>query len=185
MKADLLLTGGRVRTLGRSGLRVFSHLASGGGLVLSVGGEELLGLKGPKTRVLKLGGAAVLPGFNDPHAHVVYHGLSSFGADLTGSRSIAELQARLRVVANRLRPGEWLLGRGYSEHDLAEGRPPTRAELDAATPDRPAFVGHRGGHARVANPPPRGAAGLRPARPEPPGGPRRRGAGARRVGRRA
>ena len=176
MKADLLLTGGRVRTLGRSGLRAFSHLAIGGGLVLAVGGEELLGLKGPKTRVLKLGGAAVLPGFNDPHAHVVYHGLSSFGADLTGSRSIAELQARLRVVANRLRPGEWLLGRGYSELELAEGRPPTRAELDAATRDRPAFVDHRGGHSRVANSAALAAAGLGPASPDPPGGALGRGA---------
>src|SRR5437588_3049872 len=170
MKADLLLVGGRVRTLGRSGLRVFSHLAVKGGQVLAVGGEELLGLKGPVTRVVDLGGAAVLPGFNDPHAHVVYHGLSSFGPDLTGSRSIAELQARLRVVANRLRPGEWLLGRGYSELDLAEGRPPTRAELDAAPRDRPAFVDHRGGHSRVANSAALAAAGLGPASPDPPGG---------------
>jgi predicted amidohydrolase YtcJ len=170
MKAGLLLTGGRVRTLGRSGLRTFSHLAVGGGLVLAVGGSELLGLKGPGTQVVDLGGGAVLPGFNDPHAHVVYHALSSFGADLTGSHSIADLQRRLRRAAAVLQPGEWLLGRGYSELELAEGRAPTRAELDQATGDRPAFVDHRGGHSRVANSAALAAAGLGPGSPDPPGG---------------
>jgi len=121
-----------VRTLGSSGLRPFSHLAVGGGLVLAVGGAEVIGLKGSRTRVIDLGGAAVLPGFNDPHAHVVYHALSSFGADLTGSRTIPELQHRLRAAAARLPPGEWLLGRGYSELELAGGRGPTRAELDVS-----------------------------------------------------
>ncbi|MDQ6919621.1 MAG: amidohydrolase family protein, partial [Candidatus Dormibacteraeota bacterium] len=138
MKADLILTGGRVRTLGRMGLEPSSHLAVAGGLVVAAGGSEVLELRRSSTKVLELAGGAVLPGFNDPHAHVVYHALSSSGADLTGSRSVAELQNRLRHTAARLPPGAWLLGRGYSELELAEGRSPLRAELDAATGDRPA-----------------------------------------------
>src|ERR1700681_1687483 len=118
MKADLILAGGRIRTLGRSGLRPSSHLAVAGGLVIAVGGRAVLDLKGRQTRVVELAGGAVLPGFNDPHAHVVYHALSSYGADLSGSRSIAELQRRLGRVATRLPAGAWLLGRGYSELEL-------------------------------------------------------------------
>ena len=58
------------------------------------GGPEVLELGGRTTRVIELGGGAVLPGFNDPHAHVVYHALSSYGADLTGSLlSFARKQA--------------------------------------------------------------------------------------------
>jgi len=72
MKADLILAGGRIRTLGRSGLRPHSHLAVAGGRVVAVGGAEVMGLRGPRTRVQRLFGAAVLPGFNDAHAHVVY-----------------------------------------------------------------------------------------------------------------
>ena len=170
MKADLIIAGGRVRTLGRRGLQPSSHLAVAGGLVLAVGGREVLELRGRTTRVVENAGGAVLPGFNDPHAHVVYHALSSYGADLSGSRSIAELQRRLRRVAARLPPGAWLLGRGYSELELAEGRAPLRAELDAATGDRPSFVDHRGGHSRVANSAALGAAGLGPGSPDPPGG---------------
>src|ERR1700704_6872961 len=115
MKADLILPGGRIRTLGRRGLRPSSHLAVAGGIVVAVGGREVLELKGRLTRTVELAGASVLPGFNDPHAHVVYHALSSYGADLSGSRSIAQLQRRLRRIGTRLAPGAWLLGRGYSE----------------------------------------------------------------------
>src|ERR1700738_5236181 len=126
MKADLILAGGRIRTLGRRGLGPSSHLAVAGGIVVAVGGREVLELKGRLTRTVELGGASVLPGFNDPHAHVVYHALSSYGADLSGSRSIAELQRRLGRVAARLPPGDWLLARGYSELELAEHRAPDR-----------------------------------------------------------
>jgi predicted amidohydrolase YtcJ len=170
MRADLILAGGRVRTLGRAGLTPASHLAVAGGLVLAVGGRELLRLKGPRTRVVDLEGGAVLPGFNDTHAHVVYHALSSYGADLTGSRTIPELQRRLRRQAARLAPGAWLLGRGFSELELSESRPPHREELDAATGDRPTFIDHRGGHSRVANSVALAAAGLGPGSPDPPGG---------------
>ena len=140
MKADLILAGGRIRTLGRRGLGPSSHLAVAGGIVVAVGGREVLELKGRLTRTVELGGASVLPGFNDPHAHVVYHALSSYGADLSGSRSIAELQRRLARTGARLAPGAWLLGRGYSELELAERRAPNRTELDAVTGDRPCFV---------------------------------------------
>lgn len=170
MKADLLLSGGRVRTLGRAGLRHQPNLAIAGGRVVAVGGAEVMELAGPGTLVVDLAGGAVLPGFNDPHAHVVYHALSGRGADLTGCRSIAELQRRLRRAAARLEPGEWCLGRGYSELELAEGRPPTRDELDVALGGRPAFVDHRGGHSRVANSAALRVAGLSPNTPDPPGG---------------
>src|ERR1700694_905217 len=149
MKADLILAGGRVRALGKGGLRPSSHLAVAGGLVVALGGREVLELKGRTTRVVDLAGGAVLPGFNDAHAHVVYHALSSYGADLSGSRSIAELQRRLARTGSRLAPGAWLLGRGYSELELTEGRAPLRTELDAVTGDRPCFVDHRGGHSRI------------------------------------
>src|SRR5437588_11106913 len=87
MYADLLLAGGRVYTLGRAGLRPFSHLAVKSGMVAGVGGEELLGLKGPRTRVVRLAGAAVLPGLNGAHAHGVYHRLTCFGGHPPGRPS--------------------------------------------------------------------------------------------------
>src|SRR5579864_6843118 len=128
-----------------------SHLAIAGGKVIGLGGREVMSLRGPRTRVVDLDGAAVLPGFNDAHAHVVYYGLTRFAADLTGARGIDDVLGRLEEHATRLKPGEWLQGMGYRTDELTERRQPHRTELDRVTGDHPAFIDERGGHARVAN----------------------------------
>ena len=170
MKADLILARGVIRTLGRAGLQPHSHLAIAGGRVMAAGGSEVVGLKGPRTRMIDLGGAAVLPGFNDAHAHVVYYGLTRFGADLGGARSVADIAARLRVHGRALKKGEWQHGMGYRGDELAELRAPHRTELDLATGGRPAYIDERGGHSRVANTAALEAAGLMAPGADPPGG---------------
>ena len=170
MKADLILARGVIRTLGRAGLQPHSHLAIAGGRVMAAGGPEVVGLKGPRTRMIDLGGAAVLPGFNDAHAHVVYYGLTRFGADLGGARSVADIAARLREHGRVLKRGEWQHGMGYRGDELAELRAPHRTELDMATGGRPAYIDERGGHSRVANTAALEAAGLMGPGSDPPGG---------------
>src|SRR5947208_16259447 len=88
MEAEMILAGGRIRTLGRTGLNPHSHLAIAGGKVLGCGGREVMKLRGPGTRVVERKGSSVLPGFNDAHAHVAYYGLTRFAADLGGARGI-------------------------------------------------------------------------------------------------
>ena len=166
----MILARGRIRTLGRTGLNPQSHIAIAGGKVVAVGGREVMGLRGPRTRVVDLAGSAVLPGFNDAHAHVVYYGLTRFAADLSGARGIDDILDRLKVHAKKLKPGEWLLGMGYRTDELTERRQPHSTELDRATGDRPAFIDERGGHARVANSAALAAASITPETPNPHGG---------------
>jgi predicted amidohydrolase YtcJ len=170
LRADLILARGRIRTLGRTGLTPQSHLAVAGGKVLACGGREIMGLRGPRTRVVELGGSAVLPGFNDAHAHVVYYGLTRFAADLTGARGIDDVLDRLQEHAATLKPGEWQQGMGYRTDELTERRQPHRTELDRVTGDRPAFIDERGGHARVANSAALAAAGITSDTANPAGG---------------
>jgi predicted amidohydrolase YtcJ len=170
LDADLILARGLIRTLGRTGLNTHSHLATAGGRVAACGGPEVMNLRGPRTRVIDLAGSAVLPGFNDAHAHVVYFGLTRFGADLGGARSVAEVAGRIKAHAGTLRAGEWLQGMGYRADELAERRHPDRRELDRVTGRRPAFIDERGGHARVANSAALAAAGLTAESTNPPGG---------------
>ena len=129
-----------------------------------------MGLRGPKTRVVDLDGAAVLPGFNDAHAHVVYYGLTRFAADLTGAHGIDDVIDRLKDQAAKLKPGDWLHGMGYRTDELTERRQPHRTELDRATGERPGFIDERGGHARVANTAALAAAGITSETPNPHGG---------------
>jgi len=170
VRADLILAGGRIHTLGPCGLRPNSHLALAGGRVIASGGSDVMALRGPRTRLIRLRGAAVLPGFNDAHAHVVYHGLTLFGADLGGSKTVAEIAARLRAHSRNLREREWQQGMGFRSTELLERRPPHRLELDAATGSRPAFIDERGGHLRVANTAALAVAGITSSTPDPSGG---------------
>ena len=170
MHADLILARGKIRTLGRTGLTPQSHLAIAGGKVMAGGGREVMNLRGPRTRVVDLRGSAVLPGFNDAHAHVVYYGLTRFAADLTGARGIDDVLNRLEEHARQLKPGEWLQGMGYRAEELTETRQPHRTELDRVTGDHPAFIDERGGHARVANSAALAAASITSDSPNPHGG---------------
>ncbi len=170
MRADTILARGVIRTLGRAGLKAHSHLAIGGGRVVGCGGAELMGLRGPRTRVVDLGGAAILPGFNDAHAHVVYYGLTRFGADLGSAVGIDDILERLKVHSRRLKPGEWQQGMGYRTDELTERRQPHRSELDRVTGDRPCYIDERGGHARVANSAALAAANITNETRNPPGG---------------
>src|SRR3546814_7878581 len=56
-------------------------------------------------------------------------------------RSVGEALERVRDEAARRGPGAWLsaIG-GWHSSQLAEGRPPTREELDAAAPDNPVYL---------------------------------------------
>src|SRR5690348_9429692 len=129
-----------------------------------------MGLRGPRTRVVDLAGSAVLPGFNDAHAHVVYYGLTRFAADLSGARGIDDVLDRLREHGASLKPGEWQQGLGYRTDELTERRQPHRTELDRVTGERPAFIDERGGHARVANSAALAAAGITNETQNPQGG---------------
>ena len=166
----MILARGRIRTLGREGLQPHTHLAIAGGKVIAVGGREVMGLRGPRTRVVDLRGSAVLPGFNDAHAHVVYYGLTRFAADLTGARGIDDILDRLKEHTDSLKPGEWAQGMGYRTDELTERRQPHRSELDRVTGERPAFIDERGGHARVTNSAALAAAGITSETPNPHGG---------------
>jgi predicted amidohydrolase YtcJ len=170
MKADLILARGRIRTLGRAGLKPHSHLAIAGRVVIACGGREVMNLRGPKTKVVDLHGSAVLPGFNDAHAHVVYYGLTRFAADLSGARGIDDILDRIQAHGRTLTATDWQQGMGYRTDELTERRQPHRSELDRVTGSRPAFIDERGGHSRVANTAALLAAGITSDTPNPPGG---------------
>ena len=78
-------------------------------------------------------------------------GFSALQLDLTGTTSIADLQARLKAYAAANPDARWILGRGWNQELWAEKRFPTAADLDAVVSDRPVWLGRVDGHAAVAN----------------------------------
>jgi predicted amidohydrolase YtcJ len=102
---------------------------------------QVMRTAGPETRIVDLHGKTVLPGFNDTHVHLSAGKDLETQVDLTHIRSIKQIQAAIAARAKQVKPGEWIVGtRGWWEYQLAEGRLPTRADLDAAAPDNPVSI---------------------------------------------
>ena len=128
-------------------------VAVANGRVVAVGSDhDVKALGGPGTIRVDLGGATVVPGFIDAHAHIwkIGHLLTTM-VDLRHVRSLGELESAVRHSAASLAPGAWLLGRGFNEADLAEGRLPNRADLDRAVADRPVVLTRTCGHIYAVN----------------------------------
>ncbi len=170
--ADLVLRGGRVVTADER-FTIASALAVTGDRITAVGsGDDVSALIGPETRVVELDGRAVLPGINDAHLHLAMFGQSRRNADLTGVDSVAALHEVLRAEARRRPDGDWLIGEGWREANIAEfgsGEPHRRA-LDGATDGRPAVLHHASRHSVLVNTAALRVAGIDRDTPDPVGG---------------
>jgi predicted amidohydrolase YtcJ len=126
----------------------------------------------PGAAVLRLDGATVIPGLIDAHCHVMNVGYLAAGADCSqpAAPDIPAIQARLRATADATPAGSWVMGSGYVEYKLAERRHPTRADLDAAVPDRPAVIYHTSLHVCVLNSAALRESGFTDGQPDPPDG---------------
>ncbi len=108
-------------------------------------------LKRPIEHEIDGGGRTLLPGLIDAHGHVMALGFSAIQLDLTGTKSLAELQQRLKDYAAANPQARWILGRGWNQELWADKRFPTAADLDAVVSDRPVWLGRVDGHAAIAN----------------------------------
>jgi predicted amidohydrolase YtcJ len=120
------------------------------------------------TRVVDARGQALLPGFIDAHSHPMLQSAAT-GVD-TGLPSIAEVKDALARKAATTPPGHWVVGIMYDDTKFREGRAITRVDLDAAVPEHPVIVRHRGGHTAVVNSRAFELAGVGPTTPDPVGG---------------
>jgi hypothetical protein len=113
--------------------------------------NELKGLVGPRTHLLKLGGRAVVPGFIDSHIHFFEAAAAATGVSVARCRTIGDLLADLRLAAGKAPPGNWLRAFGCDEALMAERRGPTRDELEQAVPKNPLRLRHQTLHASWLN----------------------------------
>jgi predicted amidohydrolase YtcJ len=115
-------------------------------------------------------GRTVIPGFIDAHAHVMDIGLQALSLDLTGTRSLAEAQEKIRAYAAKFPDRPWIIGSGWNQELWGLGRFPTAAELDAVLADRPVWLERIDGHAGWANTRALQIAGVTAATADPAGG---------------
>jgi predicted amidohydrolase YtcJ len=137
---------------------------------------------GPDHVEIDLGGRTLVPGLIDAHNHMVATAESFAALDARGVRSIADLGRALERVVERTRPGQWVRGFGLNWARLAEGRLPTRADLDRITVAHPVVLVHVSGHYVLVNSRALGERGIGDQVADPPGGTVERDAAGRPTG---
>jgi len=149
--ADLVLTNGHIYTVDNA-RPVVSALAVRGGRIIFVGSDaEARALSGPSTTVVDLHGATVVPGFTDAHAHLLGLGTTLQRVNLAGSKSYEEVISRVQAWAKNVRPGQWILGRGWDQNRWPSKEFPTHDALTRAFPNNPVVLTRIDGHALLAN----------------------------------
>ena len=83
-----------------------------------------------------LEGRQLLPGFNDTHMHLLYYAFFQKNLPLFGVDSIETMVRLGRERVKRDRP-PYLLGMGWNQETLAEGRMPNRQDLDRISTEIP------------------------------------------------
>ena len=155
--------------------RVVEALSVRGAKVSRVGStEEILAEVTDKTVVTDLRGRTLMPGFVDAHGHFPGSGQVVFSTDLNSPpigniEDMSQLLERLKD-AHEARPDGWLTGFGYDDTLLAEGRHPTREDLDQISATRPIAIGHVSGHLYAVNSAALAEIGIDESTPDPKGG---------------
>jgi predicted amidohydrolase YtcJ len=151
MSADLALIGGKILTMNPS-QPCAEAIAIRKDRIVKVGAsEEITQLIGKSTKVIRLYGKTVVPGFIDTHIHVADFGKLLMWIDLSAAGSIKEMRKSLSRHVEKSPKGKWLLGRGWNQTRFAEKRLPARFDLDSVSPDNPLIFYHQSGQVCVVN----------------------------------
>jgi predicted amidohydrolase YtcJ len=166
-RADLIVTDARVLTMDPARPRA-GAVALAGGRVLAVGDpDEITALAGPGCRIVRAGGASVLPGFVESHLHLFMGGAELAHLQLLGVQGAEALGRALRSYAAANPDRAVIVGQGCDYAIL--GRSLTRHDLDALLPDRPVILLAADHHTAWANTRALEMAGILHGRALPPG----------------
>lgn len=110
-------------------------------------------VSGHEVEKIDLEGRCLMPGFIDPHAHLMMLGMCHTWIDLSYPKvkSIDDIVMELSKFKDTLKDGGIIRGFGFDQRNLAEKRYPTADDLDRVTTDFPVQIMHVSGHSNVVN----------------------------------
>lgn len=165
---DLIVHNARIYTADED-RSMAEAVAIRGNQILRVGSNrEINRLRRPQTTVIDAQGAAVLPGFNDAHLHLITGGLTLEMLDLHEVTTTEAVTERLAAWANANPGHSWIRARRWM--DVEFDGAPTRQMLDAVVSDRPVQIVAADGRTSWVNTTALKMAGVTRRTQNPPGG---------------
>jgi hypothetical protein len=156
---DTIYYNGSILTMAGSAPSYSEALAIQGGKIVFVGNTDAaMQIKGGETKLIDLGGKTLLPGFIDAHSHYINSLLVANQCKLYAppsgpGKDVPSILAELKQYASerQIPKGELIIGYGYDDTVMPNGRLLNREDLDEAFPDNPVRIEHVSMHGCVLN----------------------------------
>jgi predicted amidohydrolase YtcJ len=147
------------------------------GKIIAIGENGVIEkLKGANTEIIDAKGAYVMPGFIEGHGHYSGLGYSLINLNFLNARSWQEIVNQVEKRAKEVKPGEWIIGRGWHQEKW-DSIPfenvhnyPLHKSLSDISPNNPVVLYHASGHSLYANKQAMDLAGINKETPNPIGG---------------
>ncbi|MBI3402262.1 MAG: amidohydrolase [Acidobacteria bacterium] len=155
--ADLVLHGGKIVSVDDRGPDAQAIAVTGDTITALGSNQDIQPYIGPATRVIELNGALATPGFIDAHAHFTGVGEAARNLKLSTAKDWNDIVRMVAEAAQKVKPGEWILGRGWHQEKWSEVPSPNvegfplHEALSKASPNNPVWLTHASGHAGFAN----------------------------------
>lgn len=157
--ADTIYHHGSIITMAGSAPVYVEAIAVKDGRIAFVGSkDEALKMQGESTKLVDLGGKTMLPGFLDAHSHYINSLLVANQCKLYAppsgpGKDVPSIIAELKKYAEdrKIPKGELIMGYGYDDSVMPNGRLLNRDDLDEAFPENPVRIDHVSMHGAVMN----------------------------------
>ncbi len=175
--ADTIFLGGPIVTVNANNEEV-EALAVKEGKIVALGQQAEIkkNWSGSKTKVIDLNGRTLMPGFVEPHVHIVLTSMvEGLWLDLSNFTlpydTLETISTKLRAALKNIPPGGWLAGFGVDPSRTSPFMAELTTEvLDKVSTDVPIFIVNQSGHIAYVNTKAFEVAGVTNKTPNPPGG---------------
>ena len=157
--ADAIYFGGDIITMEGDSAGYAEAVAVKNGKIIFVGNKaDAEKLKGDSTKMNDLKGKTMLPGFMDAHSHyinslMVANQCKLYAPPSGPGNDVESIVNALKQFTEdkKIPKGEMIMGYGYDENVMPDGKLLNRDDLDKAFPDNPVRVDHVSMHGCVLN----------------------------------
>jgi hypothetical protein len=137
--ADYVFANGKIYTVNEKQPWAEALAVKGNKIVYVGDAAGVAAYQGEGTEVIDLGGKMLLPGFISAHDHLIASSWTSAGVNLFDAKTKKEYLKLIKEYAEAHPDDKVIRGIGWNVENMG-GVYPTAKELDAAVPDRPAFI---------------------------------------------
>jgi predicted amidohydrolase YtcJ len=152
--ADLLIINANIYTVDKENSKI-EAMAVRGSRIVATGSTQDIQNQYTSQNIIDGKGKTIVPGLIDSHAHVMGLGQSLTELNLYGTTSSNQIVDMVASRVSKMKPGEWIRGRGWDQNDWGTGggdKPfPTAAILDKVSPNNPVILSRIDGHAIWVN----------------------------------